>query len=90
MALLSAAGYEHVECESCTPIILVGGGGSLGESIDFLLGMGMARSLVSLVDPSGQDDVIRAVSANLKDRYEEGVGTRLGAAAWVVSAKICG
>ncbi len=89
-ALLNAAGFEHVECESCTPTILIGGGGSLVESIDFLLGMGMARGLVSLVDPSDRDDVIRAVSADLKGRYEEGVGTRLGAAAWVVSAEVCG
>ena len=75
-ALLNAAGFEHVECESCAPTILIGGGGSLVESIDFLLGMGMARGLVSLVDPSDRDDVIRAVSADLKGRYEEGVGTR--------------
>jgi SAM-dependent methyltransferase len=87
-ALLDTAGFEQVECESCTPTILVGGGGSLDESIDFLLGMGMARGLLSLVDASARPDVIRTVSAELSDRFEEGMGTRLGAAAWVVAARV--
>ena len=85
--LLRSAGFEQVECESCTPTILIGGGGSFDDSIGFLFGMGMARGLLSLVDPSAREDVIRAVSADLRDRYEEGIGTRLGAAAWVVSAR---
>jgi SAM-dependent methyltransferase len=86
--LLRVAGFEQVECESCTPTILIGGGGSLAESIDFLLGTGMARGLLGLVDPSARADVIRAVSVDLSDRYEEGIGTRLGAAAWVVAARV--
>jgi SAM-dependent methyltransferase len=85
--LLTAAGFDQVECESHTPTILIGGGGSLDESIDFLLDMGMARGLLGLVDQSARADVIRTVSADLGDRYEEGVGTRLGAAVWVVAAQ---
>jgi SAM-dependent methyltransferase len=85
--LLCAAGFEQVECESCTPKILIGGGGSLDESIKFLLQTGMARGLLSLVDPIAQAEVVRTVSAQLGDRYEEEVGLRLGAAAWVVTAR---
>ncbi len=86
--LLRAAGFEQVECESCTPSILIGGGGNLEESLDFLLGMGMARGLLGLVDPGRQADVIGTVRADLSDRYEEGIGTRLGAAAWLVTARV--
>ena len=85
--LLCAAGFEQVEYESCTPKILIGGGGTLDESIQFLLHTGMARGLLSLVDPTAQAEVVRTVSADLGARYEEGVGTRVGAAAWVVAAR---
>lgn len=85
--LLDAAGFEGMECESCAPEILIGGGGSLDESTKFLLDTGMARGLLGLVEPTQQADVIRTVSAALCDRYEEGIGIRLGAAAWVVAAQ---
>lgn len=86
-ALLGAAGFEQVECESCTPDLLIGGGGNLDESIEFLLNTGMARGLLGLVDPIAQAEVVRIVSAELGERYQEGVGTRVGAAAWVVAAR---
>jgi hypothetical protein len=85
--LVCAAGFEQVECESCTPKILIGGGGSLDESIKFLLHTGMARGLLSLVDPIAQAEVVRTVSADLGERYEEGIGTHVGAAAWLVAAR---
>ncbi|MGO9873131.1 MAG: class I SAM-dependent methyltransferase [Acidimicrobiia bacterium] len=85
--LLGAAGFDQVECVSHNPTIVVGGGGSLDDSVDFLLGMGMPRGLLGLVDPSARDEVLGTVHAELVDRYEEGVGIRLGAAAWVVTAQ---
>ena len=83
--LLGSVGFEEPDCDSCTTTILIGGGGSLDESISFLLDTGMARGLLGLVDPSARDDVIRTVRAELVDRYEVGIGLQLGAAAWVVS-----
>ena len=85
--LLGAAGFDQVECDSYTPTIVLGGGGNLDDSVDFLLGGGMPRGLLGLVDPSDRDDVLRTVQAELADRYEEGVGIRLGAAVWVVTAQ---
>jgi hypothetical protein len=87
VALLGAAGFEQVDCESYTPTILVGGGGGVDESIDFLLAGGMPRGLLGLVDPEPREDVVRAVRAELVDRYEDGVGLRLGAAVWIVTAQ---
>jgi ubiquinone/menaquinone biosynthesis C-methylase UbiE len=86
-AVLGAAGFDRVTCDSYTPTIVVGGGGSLDDSIDFLLDDPMPRGLLGLVDPSARDDVLRTVHAELVDRYQQGVGIRLGAAAWVVTAQ---
>ncbi len=85
--LLGAAGFDQVECDSYTPTMLLGGGGNLDDSVDFLLGGGMPRGLLGFVDPSDRNDVLRIVQAELADRYEEGVGIRLRAAAWVVTAQ---
>jgi len=85
--LLGAAGFDQVECDSYTPTILLGGGGNLDDSVNFLLGGGMPRGLLGFVDPSDRNDVLRIVQAELADRYEEGVGIRLRAAAWVVTAQ---
>ena len=57
--LLGAAGFDQVECDSYTPTIVLGGGGGLDDSVDFLLAGGMPRGLLGLVDPSAADDVLR-------------------------------
>ncbi len=85
--LLAAAGFDQVQCDSYTPSIVLGGGGPLDDSIDFLLGNGMPRGLLGFVDSSARDDALRTVRAELADRYEDGVGIRLAAAAWVVTAQ---
>jgi ubiquinone/menaquinone biosynthesis C-methylase UbiE len=85
--LLQSAGFEQVECDPLTPTILVGGGGTLDESIDFLLGMGMARGLIGLAGPDAHDAVIDSVRRELAERYEPNIGLRLGTAAWLVSAR---
>lgn len=54
---------------------------ALEESIDFLLGMGMARGLVGLAGPDVHDAVIDTIRGELVERYEPGIGLRLGAAA---------
>ena len=86
-ALLDAAGFERAECRSYTTAIVLGGGGSPDDSVDFLFDMGMPRGLFGFVDCGSRDDVLRAVRRELVDRYEDGVGIRLGAAAWVVTAQ---
>ena len=85
--LLGAAGFEQVACHSCTPVIILGGGGGRDDSVDFLFDMGMPKGLLGFVDGDSRDDVLRTVRSELNDRYHEGVGIRLGAAAWVVTAQ---
>ncbi|MGH9016950.1 MAG: class I SAM-dependent methyltransferase [Acidimicrobiales bacterium] len=86
-ALLATAGFTEVAFASLTPTILIGGGGPVDRSMEFLLGMGMARGLVALAGPEAHDEVVEAVRRSLSERYEPGVGVRLGAGAWMVTAR---
>lgn len=84
--LLEVAGFTDVAFESLSPTILIGGGGTIDESMEFLLGMGMARGLVSLAGTDAHDKVVEAVRLSLAEHYEPGVGVRFGARAWMVTA----
>jgi ubiquinone/menaquinone biosynthesis C-methylase UbiE len=86
-ALLVAAGFTDMAFEPLAPTILIGGGGTVDQSIDFLLGMGMVRGLVGLAGTEAHDEVVEAVRSSLTERYEPGVGLRFGAAAWLVTAR---
>jgi ubiquinone/menaquinone biosynthesis C-methylase UbiE len=86
-AVLDAAGLDQVVIDPIAPTVLVGGGGTLEESTDFLLGTGIARGLLGQVAPDVRAATIDAIRAALADRYEPGVGVRLGTGAWVVSAR---
>ena len=52
-SLLDAAGFVEIETEAISPTILIGGGGTVGESLDFLLGMGIVRGLLGRLEPEG-------------------------------------
>ncbi|MGA8725352.1 MAG: methyltransferase domain-containing protein [Acidimicrobiales bacterium] len=84
--LLEAAGFTEVEFESLAPTILIGGGGTVDQSMEFLLGMGMARGLIGLAGPDAHDEVVEAVRLTLNERHEPGVGVQFGAGAWMVTA----
>ncbi len=84
-ALLDASGFTRIELEGLSPAIVVGGGGTVAESTEFLVGTGMVRGLLDLVGPDERGDVMDAIGASLDRRYEPGVGVRLGTGAWLVS-----
>ena len=87
VALLEEVGFAAVGVEAVSPTLLIGGGGTLEESVDFLLGMGIARGLLGMVGPEGRDEAVEAVRESLAERYEPGVGVRLDAAGWLVTAE---
>jgi ubiquinone/menaquinone biosynthesis C-methylase UbiE len=86
-ALLAASGFAQIEVESTSPAILLGGGGTLEESLDFLLGTGIARGLLSGVDAGARDETRQTILASLTQRYEPGLGVRLATGAWLVTAR---
>jgi SAM-dependent methyltransferase len=84
--LLDDAGYRDIVVDAITPSLLLGGGGSVEEAADFLSGMGIVRGLLSHVADEDRDEAMAAVRAELERRYEPGVGVRLDAGVWLVSA----
>ena len=85
--VLDAAGFTQVEVEPISPTILLGGGGTLDESTEFLLGSGIGRGLLGGLEPDARAAAVDAVRASLTERYEPGVGVRVGTAGWLVTAR---
>ncbi len=72
--LLESSGFAQVTCTSFAPTILLGGGGEVDDSLDFLLGMGMVRGLIGQAGEDNRDAVVADVRRELEERYEPGVG----------------
>jgi SAM-dependent methyltransferase len=85
-ALLTEVGFTQVGVEPVSTRILLAGGGTLDESLDFLLGMGMIRGLLGRLDDNERGAAVDEIRSTLAEHYESGVGVRLGAAGWLVSA----
>lgn len=87
VALLDEAGFVQIDTESISPTILIGGGGTLDAAVDFLLGMGIVRGLLGRLEPDVRTGAIEEIRSALSERYEPGVGVRLGTGAWLVTAR---
>jgi hypothetical protein len=70
-----------------TTTVLPAGGDTVEESLDFLLGMGMARGLLGRLDGDAREQAIEEIWTTLAERYVPDVGVTLGAAGWLVSAR---
>ncbi len=84
--LLTQSGFGEIGIEPVADSILLGGGGTVDEAVDFLRGTGMARTLFSEASPDEVARAIEAVRAALAP-YQTPEGVRLGAAAWIVTAR---
>ena len=87
ITLLEAAGFTQVDVEPITTTVLLAGGDTVEESLDFLLGMGMVRGLLGRLDGDVHEQAIEEIRTTLTERYEPDVGVTLGAAGWLVSAR---
>jgi SAM-dependent methyltransferase len=85
--LLTRCGFSKVEIEPISPVITLGGGGSLDDSVDFLLGTGIAHALLDPAAPDARAKAIDAVRSALAERFEPKVGVRLSTGAWLVTAE---
>ena len=83
--LLTESGFRDIGIEPVADSILLGGGGTVDEAVDFLRGTGMARTLFAEASPDEVARAIEAVRAALAP-YQTPEGVRLGAAAWLVHA----
>ena len=83
--ILAAAGWRHVEITSERASILVGGGGSVDEAVDFLRTASMGRTALAGADAGTVDRALASVRAAFTP-HADAEGVHLGAAVWLVQA----
>jgi SAM-dependent methyltransferase len=82
-AILTGAGWREITIASAHTPILVGGGGTVDDAVEFLRGGSMARSALASADPLTEQQALASVRSALLP-YAESDGVHLDAAAWIV------
>jgi hypothetical protein len=85
--LLESVGFDDIDISGYEVPMLLGGGGTLDDALTFLLNSGAARAMFDGADPTAVEHATAAARTVLADHYESD-GVRLGAATWIVSAKV--
>jgi SAM-dependent methyltransferase len=85
-SLLRSAGFDDVEISAFETPMLVAGGGSVDESLEFLLATGIGRVMLAEAEPVAAARAVDAARESLVP-YHDGDGVRLGAASWIVTAR---
>jgi len=83
--ILAAAGWRDVEITSEHASILVGGGGSVDDAIEFLRTATMGRTMLAGADAATADRALASLRAALTP-YADAEGVHLDAAVWLVQA----
>jgi ubiquinone/menaquinone biosynthesis C-methylase UbiE len=86
-AVLHDAGFTEAAIEPLTSDIVIAGGGTLDESLDFLFGMGIVRGLLGRLDADAREQAVDVIGNACRARYVEGAGVTFGAAGWQVTAR---
>jgi SAM-dependent methyltransferase len=85
-SLLAGAGLVKAAIEPLAEEVLLGGGGTLADAVEFLRHGGMGRAVLADADEATRDRALAAVSEALAP-YATAEGVRIGAAAWLVTAR---
>jgi SAM-dependent methyltransferase len=84
-AVLAGAGWHEVAVNPASTSLLLAGGGTLDEAVEFLRTGSMGRTLLADADPDSEARAVESVRAALAP-YVMPDGVRLDAAVWLVSA----
>ncbi len=82
----TSAGWTDVEITPRRTEMLLGGGGTMDDTVEFLRSGPIGRTLLDGVDTRIEKKAIEAVRGSLAN-FERPDGVRLGAAVWIVCAK---
>ena len=82
-SVLGSAGFSDVEIEPLHEMILLGGGGPLDETVEFLRHGSMARAVLQDADPEVEVEAIAAATKALQPFVTQS-GVEIGTAAWLV------
>jgi SAM-dependent methyltransferase len=83
--ILAAAGWQDIEIASERTSILVGGGGSVDDAIEFMRTGSMGRTMLAGADAGTVDRAVASVRAAFAP-HADADGVHLGAAVWLVQA----
>ena len=83
--VLAAAGWRDIEITSEPRSILVGGGGSVDDAVEFLRTGSMGRMMLAGADADTVDRAVASVRAALAP-YADAEGVHLDAGVWLVQA----
>lgn len=83
--VLTAAGWRDIEITSEHVSILVGGGGSVEDTVEFLRTGSMGRMMLAGADAGTVERAVASVRAALAP-HADAEGVHLGAAVWLVQA----
>jgi SAM-dependent methyltransferase len=83
--ILAAAGWRDIQITSEHTSILVGGGGSVEDAVEFLRTGSMSRTMLAGADAGTVGRAVASVRAALAP-YAGADGVRMGAAVWLVQA----
>jgi SAM-dependent methyltransferase len=84
--LLEDTGFDDVKLTSLDIQMLVAGGGTVDETAEYLLATGIGKAMFDGADPAAAAAALDAVKTALGEHHD-GEGVRLGAAAWIVTAR---
>jgi SAM-dependent methyltransferase len=85
-SVLTDAGFTDVTLDEVKDKLVIGGGGGIDEAVDFIAHSGVARRTMGDAAPEARKAALTAVRAALAP-YASPDGVRLGAGAWLVTAK---
>jgi len=83
---LEGAGFDDVVVTPLDVQMLLAGGGTVGETVEFLLSTGIGKAMFDGAEPAAAAAALDAVKGVLAGHHD-GDGVRLGAAAWHVTAR---
>jgi hypothetical protein len=83
--ILAAAGWRDVEITSEHASILVGGGGSVDDAVEFLRTATQGRTMLAGADAATAERALASVRAALTP-HADADGVHLDAAVWLVQA----
>jgi hypothetical protein len=83
--ILTDAGWSEVTITPARTSMLVGGGGTVEETVEWVRAGSMARSMLADADPLTEQRALASVRSALVP-YADSDGVHLDAAVWVVRA----
>lgn len=84
--VLEGAGFDNILVAPFDVQMLLAGGGTVEETVAFLLSTGIGKAMFDGAEPDAAAAGLDAVSTVLAEHHDD-EGVRLGAAAWLVTAR---